>query len=231
MADETRKYRRKKNRIWLVATVFTLLGSGVTFVGDRFVYPRLFPPPHFESTPPPIATTVEEEENVEVVPKVVDWVMKKSTRVPRSIAEVIVRECCKTDYPVVLLALIARESSFNPFARSKAGAIGLGQILPKVWLDELRSKGLVREVRDLYDPVINIRCTNYIFVSYLRKSNNDLSTALVRYVGGKNSAYVKDILLNIGELVVILGDKILGREKEECVDGEREGQGRVGQSR
>ena len=156
-----------------------------------------------------------------VPPKVIEWMMKKSTRLPRSMAQEIAQECFKTEYPIILLALIARESSFNPFVRSKAGAIGLGQIHPKFWADKLKRNGLIREVRDLYDPVINVRCTYFVFLVCLKEANNDLPKALRKYVGGKNTAYVKDILLNIGELVVLLGQTSLPKPQPKSIVEEK----------
>ena len=173
-----------------------------------------------QATPSTVPSTVVQTEVV-VPPKVIDWMMKKSTRLPRSIAQEIAQECFKTKYPIILLALMARESSFNPFVRSKAGAIGLGQIHPKFWADKLKRNGLIREVRDLYDPVINVRCTYFVFLACLKEADNDLPKALRKYVGGKNAVYVKDILLNIGELVVLLGQTSLPKPQPKSVTGEK----------
>jgi len=174
-----------------------------------------------QATPSTVPSTVVQTE-ITVPSKVIDWMMKKSTRLPRSTAQEIAQECFKTKYPIILLALMARESSFNPFVRSKAGAIGLGQIHPKFWADKLKRNGLIREVRDLYDPVVNVRCTHFVFLSCLRKTNNDLPKALQRYVGGKNTAYVKDILLNIGELVILLEQTSLPKlQPKPVVEGKK----------
>ncbi|MCC2670655.1 MAG: transglycosylase [Armatimonadetes bacterium] len=51
--------------------------------------------------------------------------------------------------PRLVLALVAAESRFNPTARSKAGAIGLAQLLPGT-AEEL-------DVRDPYDPEQNVQ--------------------------------------------------------------------------
>ena len=223
MTGQNGKYRRKKKRkrsklIWAALVVCFCFGCALgSVVTLRYVSTRELnnTVPELGSEGAPRFETVEkgtQEDEVFVPPEIIDWIMRKSSRVPRTLAKTIARECAKTDHPVIILALIARESSFNPFARSKAGAIGLGQILPKVWFDELSKKGLVREKRDLFDPVINIRCTNFVFNETLKRSNGNLSVALARYVGGgSNSAYVRDVLVNIGELVVLLGDRHYGR--------------------
>jgi len=170
---------------------------------------------------PSVPSSPAPQMEMTVPPKVIDWMMKKSTRLPRSMAQEIAQECFKTEYPIILLALIARESSFNPFVRSKAGAIGLGQIHPKFWADKLKRNGLIREVRDLYDPVINVRCTYFVFLTCLKEADNDLPKALRKYVGGKNVVYVKDILLNIGELVVLLGQTSLPKPQPKPVVEEK----------
>ena len=190
-----RKPRAAISSTWFIIVAGIVIG--VIVIGFTMFMRSL------QATPSTVPSAVVQTE-VTVPPKVIDWMMKKSTRLPRSIAQEIAQECFKTKYPIILLALMARESSFNPFVRSKAGAIGLGQIHPKFWADKLKRNGLIREVRDLYDPVVNVRCTHFVFLSCLRKTNNDLPEALQRYVGGKNTAYVKDILLNIGELVILL---------------------------
>jgi len=53
--------------------------------------------------------------------------------------------------PAFVLALVHEESRFNPHAVSSQGAIGLGQLMP--------ATAAQHAVRDLFDPVANIRGT------------------------------------------------------------------------
>ena len=132
------------------------------------------------------------------------WIIQHSTRCPASIAKIIAKEAIKSEIGIILLALVQRESSFNPFARSKAGAMGLGQIMPSEWVDELGKAGIVQTKRDLYDPVVNMRATAYIFKKYYKQSGENIVKALYKYVGKKDKKYVNDILQNVGDLVCYL---------------------------
>ncbi len=62
--------------------------------------------------------------------------------------------------PRLVMAVIAAESRFNPRAVSRAGAMGLAQLMPAT----ARSHG----IRDAFDPVQNI----YVCVKYLEREMN-----------------------------------------------------------
>lgn len=135
--------------------------------------------------------------------KLIQWVIKHSTRCSNKLAHDIVSWCDDKPMCLILLAVIARESSFNPTATSKTGAIGLGQIMP-LWIPELVKNKMLDTKRDLYNPLINISCTEYILKKYLQQTNGDLATALAKYMGANNKHYIHDVLCNIGELAVTL---------------------------
>jgi soluble lytic murein transglycosylase-like protein len=65
-----------------------------------------------------------------------------------NLAELTARSAAKTGLPAnVIAAEIAVESSCNPLAVSKAGAIGLTQVMPRVWAQEynnFRDKNLLK---------------------------------------------------------------------------------------
>jgi hypothetical protein len=54
--------------------------------------------------------------------------------------------------------LMWAESRCNPHVRSRAGAIGLMQIMP-MWADDCGGSPA-----DLYDPAFNIRCARHVFL-------------------------------------------------------------------
>ena len=104
--------------------------------------------------------------------------------------------------PRLILALMARESAFNPRAVSPSGAAGLGQIMP------LNFKDL--NITDPYDIQQNIRGLVYYFRIKLderRGEKNQLELALASYlegsgainsknkkIEGHTATYVNDIL-------------------------------------
>ena len=89
--------------------------------------------------------------------------------------------------PNLILAIIAIESSFNPFAESGAGAQGLMQIMPKYHQEKLQK---FDEINPALSYEINIMVGAQILKEYL-DAHSSLNTALLRYVGvganGKSS--------------------------------------------
>jgi len=79
--------------------------------------------------------------------------------------------------PELVLALIEVESRFDRFAISKAGAMGLMQVMP-FWLREIG-----RPHDNLFDIRTNLRMGCTILRYYMDKEHNDLTSALARYNG------------------------------------------------
>ena len=80
--------------------------------------------------------------------------------------------------PLLLLAVIAVESSFDRFAVSVVGAKGLMQVLPSQHRDR------VLRTSDLNDARTNIRIGSEILHNYIIESDGNLESALYRYSGG-----------------------------------------------
>jgi len=92
--------------------------------------------------------------------------------------------------PVLLLAVMSVESSFDRHAVSGVGAMGLMQILPAA------HPQLTADVRDLSDPEINVRIGSAILRSYLDATGDDLEAALFRYSGG-GRGYARRVVLQM----------------------------------
>ena len=81
--------------------------------------------------------------------------------------------------PLLIIAVIAIESRFNPIAESIAGAKGLMQIIPKYHTEKFAEYGGERAV---FDPVANIRVGAQILKDYIGLTGN-LGIALQMYAG------------------------------------------------
>ncbi|MDP1537538.1 MAG: transglycosylase SLT domain-containing protein [Burkholderiales bacterium] len=95
--------------------------------------------------------------------------------------------------PLLIMAVIAIESRYNPIAESEVGAKGLMQIIPKFHGDKLAKFGGEKAV---FDPASNIRVGTRILREYLSRTGN-LSIALQMYAGAlgdTNDTYTTKVL-------------------------------------
>ncbi|MCB1955899.1 MAG: transglycosylase SLT domain-containing protein [Rhodocyclaceae bacterium] len=81
--------------------------------------------------------------------------------------------------PLLLVAMIAIESSFNPFAESQVGAQGLMQVIPRFHQDKI-GEGAGEDA--LFDPRLNIRVGAQVLKEGLKRYGT-LQSAL-QYYGG-----------------------------------------------
>jgi soluble lytic murein transglycosylase-like protein len=81
--------------------------------------------------------------------------------------------------PVLVLAVMAIESRYNPVAESVMGARGLMQVIPKFHLEKLSSRG---GEQALLDPEVNILVGTQILREYYRRLG-DLESSLQMYAG------------------------------------------------
>ena len=81
--------------------------------------------------------------------------------------------------PLLILAVMAVESRYNPVAESQVGAKGLMQVMPKFHLDKLSDHGGEHAV---LEPEVNIVVGARILREYLRRSG-DTEAALQMYAG------------------------------------------------
>lgn len=81
--------------------------------------------------------------------------------------------------PLLLAAVVESESAFDPLAVSRAGAEGLGQLMPAT----ARACG----VRDSFDITENLDCAAWLLSYLLDKFNDDTSLALAAYNAGEGT--------------------------------------------
>jgi soluble lytic murein transglycosylase-like protein len=88
--------------------------------------------------------------------------------------------------PGLVMAIIDIESSFNRYAVSYAGAVGLMQVMP-FWPEAL---GMRRH--QLIKAPENIRMGSAILRFYLKRENNNIARALARYNGSTGQRWYSD---------------------------------------
>jgi len=102
----------------------------------------------------------------------------------------------KTDVdPALILAVMSVESTFNPFAESVVGALGLMQVMPKVHRDKFDDFGSHSAIASL--PSVNIFVGARVLREYLLQTGS-LTVALERYLGAveaDSSGYLQKVLL------------------------------------
>ena len=106
--------------------------------------------------------------------------------------------------PTVILAVMAIESSFNPFAQSPVGAQGLMQVMTRVHDDKYEAYGGIRAA---FDPVSNLRVGVQVLQECIRRAGG-LEGGLRAYVGATNlpddGGYVDKVLLERSHLQQVL---------------------------
>lgn len=95
----------------------------------------------------------------------------------------VIKQHEKTVDPYLTAALIRQESGFNTHARSRAGALGLMQLMPAT--ARRLSIGVSRS--QLYKPDVNVKLGTKYFQNLVKKFNGDVELALAAYNAGPNN--------------------------------------------
>lgn len=141
-------------------------------------------------TPEPDAIERTTAANPKELPKeqaaVAYWISKKYRVAPEPIAALVAEaydlgQQQRID-PTLLLAVMAVESSFNPFAQSSVGAQGLMQVMTRVHTDKYENFGGNHAA---FDPVSNLRVGAAILKDYIQITGS-VEGALKYYVGAAN---------------------------------------------
>ncbi len=106
--------------------------------------------------------------------------------------------------PLLVVAVIAVESSFNPFAESHVGAQGLMQVIPRFHMDKI---GDDAGEDALFDPMLNVRVGTLVIDEGLRRFGS-LQAALQYYGGARNdatAAYYRRVMAMKQRLVTAAG--------------------------
>jgi hypothetical protein len=109
--------------------------------------------------------------------------------------------------PTLILAIMAVESSFNPFAQSTVGAQGLMQVMTKIHNDKYEAFGGNHAA---FDPVTNLRVGVQVLKECIARAGS-LEAGLRFYVGAANLAddggYAGKVLSEQTALRLVAGGK------------------------
>jgi hypothetical protein len=109
--------------------------------------------------------------------------------------------------PTLILAIMAVESSFNPFAQSSVGAQGLMQVMTKVHNDKYEAFGGNHAA---FDPVTNLRVGVQVLKECIARAGS-LEAGLRFYVGAGNLAedggYASKVLSEQNSLRLVASGK------------------------
>ena len=139
------------------------------------------------------------------------WLSRRYRVAPEPISRLVqeawaVGERANLD-PTLILAIMAVESSFNPFAQSPVGAQGLMQVMTKIHDDKYSHFGGVLAA---FDPVTNLRVGVQVLKECIARAGS-LEAGLKYYVGAANMAddggYAGKVLSEQGHLRSVASGK------------------------
>lgn len=90
--------------------------------------------------------------------------------------------------PRVLATTVYRESACDKDALGSSGEIGLGQVLPKVWVPVLVEAEVIRRAKDLWHPKTNLRASAFILATLHEQADGNLLETFRRYNGSGRKA-------------------------------------------
>ncbi|MHB0976753.1 MAG: lytic transglycosylase domain-containing protein [Candidatus Aquicultorales bacterium] len=134
---------------------------------------------------------------------------------PLEYTELIDRAAGEHDLdPYLVAAIIFEESKFDPAVRSKAGAVGLMQIMPETGRWVAAQQGESFDEKDLVKPAVNIDIGSW-YLRYLKGKLENEDLALAAYNGGLDNV---DKWMRLGEEPSVTLENIPFRETREYVE-------------
>jgi len=105
--------------------------------------------------------------------------------------------------PILMTSLIFVESGFNSMSVSKAGAIGLMQVMFQVWKDE-DELSHIKSIEELFQIDNNILAGTNILLKMINQNGGDIEKALYSYLGKEHKEYYEKIMLIAGKISLLL---------------------------
>ncbi|MBZ5496264.1 MAG: transglycosylase SLT domain-containing protein [Acidobacteriia bacterium] len=178
----------------------SILGWRVLTPTPQVIQAAVVPPVPLEATGVSRHSTL----SVEVFQKFVTQNSQRMyPRLSREIVQSAIKYSEKYDLsPILVLAVVATESQFYPFAISKKDAKGLMQINPEANQQLLLQEGIFQEPSDIFDPDRNIEAGCYLLRKFINESP-DFNTALDKYLGADSISYKADIHAVMGRVLLL----------------------------
>ncbi|MES2786501.1 MAG: lytic transglycosylase domain-containing protein [Pseudomonadota bacterium] len=135
------------------------------------------------------------------------WLSKKYKVAPEPVSALVaeayeIGKRAKLD-PTLILAVMAIESGFNPFAQSPVGAQGLMQVMTGIHKDKYENFGGKHAA---FDPVTNLRVGVKVLQECIQRAGS-LQAGLKFYVGAANLAddggYAEKVMAEHGRLLMV----------------------------
>jgi soluble lytic murein transglycosylase-like protein len=143
--------------------------------------------------PAPAALSSIAERDIEAVAAAVSKRYRVSYDATRPFVGAAFREGARIGIdPLLIIAVIAIESRFNPIAQSATGAIGLMQIIPRYHADKLDAAA----GESVLDPPTNIELGARVLKEYIRRGGTEIA-GLQLYNGSSDdetNAYAERVL-------------------------------------
>ena len=137
------------------------------------------------------------------------WLSKKYGVAPEPLSVLVAQafeigQKAKLD-PTLILAIMAIESGFNPFAQSPVGAQGLMQVMTKIHSDKYQNFGGGLAA---FDPVTNLRVGVKVLQECIMRAGS-IEGGLKHYVGAANLAddggYANKVMAEHARLTAVMG--------------------------
>lgn len=143
---------------------------------------------------------VKDKKNYE---KIVEWVYKNSSKISRKTAEEIVSHTLTTNFPLMHLAIMKTESSFDPTSISTKGASGIGQQMPKDYKEPLIQAGIISEWRDIFNIPQGVKATEFAWNDKFQLGKGNVLESLKLYYGENDKSYINQIIIDYHYLVYL----------------------------
>lgn len=184
-------------------------------IPQQMVTTFLAPTPEIESNPEANdrATAINPNDLPKQQAVLAQWLSRKYRVAPEPVSALVseafrVGEKTRVD-PTLILAVMAIESGFNPFAQSPVGAQGLMQVLTKVHTDKYENYGGKLAA---FDPLSNLQVGVKVLQDCINRAGS-IEEGLKHYVGAANldsdGGYANKVLSEQARLkLVVQGQKV-----------------------